>query len=118
MATKKTLNTITLNGKQLTPAGDPSIPTSVFNWEGKRNLDGSTSYKYIPSDETATIPVVLDAETATHLRTTLAVTGWSTTLSFRDGSSLQISNAAIVNNPALDGEGDVELEIFGEPRWL
>jgi hypothetical protein len=118
MPTKKTLNTILLNGKQVTPAGDPSIPLDVFNWEGKRNLDGSTDFKYIPSDETITLPIALNGDTSSHIRDTKAITGWSATLTFRDGSALQISNAAIVNNPALDGEGDVELEIFGEPRWL
>ena len=118
MATKKTLNTILLNGKQLTPAGDPTIPTNVFAWEGKRNLDGSTDYKYLPSDDTISLPIALNGDTAAHIRTTQAITGWSATFTFRDGSSLQVSNAAIVNNPPLDGEGDVELEIFGEPRWL
>lgn len=118
MATRKSLNTITLNGAQLTPGGDPSIPTSAFSWEGKRNLDGSTDYKYIPNEDTATVPVVLDAETVKHLRDSQKITGWSCTMTFRDGSTLQYSNAAIVNNPSLDGDGIVDLELFGEPRWL
>ena len=118
MATRKTLNTLTMNGNQLTPAGDPSIVMSTYSRDPMRNLDGSGDVKYVPSVDTSTFPIALNSESRSILKSLLSTTGWIASMTFRDGTSGQITKCAIVNAPSLDGDGVVELEIFGDYRDL
>jgi hypothetical protein len=119
MAIRKTAKSILVNGKQLTPAGDISLPVVNNSWEGLDNLDGSTDWKYNPEKEPATLPVVLDEEARKHIVSTNSIEpGWSCTITFRDNSSCQLSNCGFVSVPALDGDGIVELEIKCSVRWL
>ena len=119
MSIRKVIQTLTADGDQLTPSGDPSIPMDVYNWEGMRNLNGSADFKWIPSDETATFNVVLDSATVQTLRAKKQVTGWSMIAYFRDQTAVLLSGCGIVNNPTLDGDGAVDVEVFfGAVRWL
>jgi hypothetical protein len=118
MATRKTVKTITMNGGQLTPSGDASIATIDESWEPMDNLDGSIDYKYNPERENSTFPVALDDESRKLIVDSAKNTGWSLTADLRDGSTVQLSNCAIVTKPSLDGDGAVELEIHGKVRWL
>lgn len=118
MATRKTLNTLTLNGNQVTPGGEASIPVTDASWEGMDNLDGSIDYKYNPERENATFPVALNDDTRSVIGTASKSTGWNTTATFRDGTTVQLSNCAIVAVPSLDGDGVADIEIHGAVRWL
>ncbi len=118
MSVRKTVKTAIINGRQVTPSGDGSFPSDIFNWEAMRNLDESLDFKYIPNVEPVTLPIVLNESVRSHIRTTKQTTGWDATFFFRDGSTLQLSGAAITNNPAVDGDGVSELEMVGNPRWL
>lgn len=118
MATRKTVKTLTINGNQVTPSGDASIAVTDFSWEPMDNLDGSTDYKYNPERENSTFPISLDDESRKVITDAQKITGWSTTATFRDDSTVQLSNCAIVTVPSLDGDGAAEIEIHGSVRWL
>jgi hypothetical protein len=118
--TSKTLKSLEFNGVSVTPAGDPSIPLDVFSYEGKRNLDGSAEFRYVPSDETATFPVSLDQQAIKTIRAAMRLPGSLEVIAhFRDGSAVILGSSGIQNNPPLDGEGAVEVEVFpGRIQWV
>jgi hypothetical protein len=118
MAIRKTLNTLTINGSQVTPGGEATIPVTDQSWESMDNLDGSIDYKYNPERNNSTMPVALNNDTRKVVVDAAKITGWSTTATFRDGTTVQLSNCAIVSVPDLDGDGVAELEIHGSVRWL
>jgi hypothetical protein len=118
MAIRKTLNTRTVNGNQVTPGGDASVPVVDNSWEGLDNLDGSIDYKYNPERDNATFPITLNDETRKVVVDAAKITGWSLTATFRDETTVQLSNCAIVSIPSLDGDGVAEIEVHGSVRWL
>ena len=118
MATRKTIKSATMDNQQVTPAGDASIPTVNNSWEPIDNLDGSHDFKYNPEKESTTIPVALNDETRKLVSRISQITGWTTTVYFRDNTTVQISNCALVSVPALDGDGAVDLELHGKVTWL
>lgn len=119
MPPARTVKAILLNSGNLTPAGDGSFPSNVKNFETTRLPDGSLNRKEIPSEEWANFPVKIDVASAKLIRKSMNVDGWSTTIFFKDGAALQYSNCGIENNPPLDGDGFVELDLSYEgARWL
>jgi hypothetical protein len=118
MSVRKTVKTITLNGSQLTPGGEASIPVTDGSYEAMDNLDGSIDHKFNPERESATFPIAMDDDARKVIVDSAKVVGWSTTSTFRDGSTVQISNCSIVSIPQLDGDGVAEVEIHGSVRWL
>jgi len=118
MAIRKTAQSITLNGGQLTPAGDVSMPLANGSWEGMDNLDGSTDAKFNATKEPAVIIVVNDEASRKLITAAAAITGWSMTVRYRDKSTAQVSNAMIEGIPMNDADGITELTIKGTVRWL
>ena len=118
MAIRKTVSTLTINGNQVTPGGDASIPVLDSSYEAMDNLDGSIDYKFNPARENATFPIALNDDTRKVIISASKITGWNATATFRDGTTVQLSNCAIVAIPSLDGDGSADIEIHGKVRWL
>lgn len=118
MAIQKTVQTIIWDGDTVTASGEASIPVDNSSWESSRNMDGSLSRKYVPSDEPATFSLRLDTGTRKVLSRTKKTIGWGINVYFRDGTSVQIGDCSVENNPQIDGDGSVDVDVMGNVQWL
>jgi hypothetical protein len=119
MGVRATLQTLTINGKQLTPTGDASFPMANNSYEAIDNLDDSIDFAYAPGGESASLSVAGNAATVAHINSTMSISPGSWTLSgyTRDGQTVQMSNCGIVNKPSIGNDGAIPLEIRGKVRW-